>query len=217
MVAFGTVQKRQFKLIETGEYVFTLNDVGEITGDYGDRMQWDFLVATKENPTEYIARDDGKERVLRFFTDTEITLGSRQHEWVQALAARSFGEGDNLPDGNDLLSKRMVGYLNHYTPKKGKNAGVAREDIVAGSAKPFRLGGGATNGAAPKPAAEPPAEDTAELITEIKKQIRRAALADVDAETIELWKEINLDAMDVSDLRDGLQSIKDAIQTAAAA
>ena len=180
MVSFGTVQKKQYKLIETGEYVFTLNDVGEISGDYGDRMQWDFLVAENDTPTEYLARDDGKERILRFFTDPEITLGSRQHEWMQALAGRQFGEGDELPDGDELLSKRMVAYLTHYTPKKGKNAGVAREDIVAGSAKPFALPGSKRNGAS-KPAAAP-VQDTNEdgekdiLIAEIRKQIRRAAI-----------------------------------------
>ena len=214
MVAFGPVKKKQFELIETGEYVFTLNDVGEIQGDYGDRMQWDFLVAMKEAPTDYMSRDDGKERVLRFFTDTEITLGSRQHEWIQSMMGRTFGEGDALPDGDELLGKRMLGYLTHYTPKKGKNAGVAREDIVAGSAKPFTIGSARKSNGTAKAAADPPADERPALIAEIKKQIRRAVLADVEADTIELWKEINLDAMDASELQDGLTSIKDAIQAA---
>jgi hypothetical protein len=216
MVAFGQVTKQQYKLIETGEYVFTLNDVGEISGDYGDRMQWDFLVAEKDTPTEYFARDDGRERVLRFFTDTDITLGSRQHQWIQALAGRTFGEGDELPDGGDILGKRMVAYLTHYTPKKGKNAGVAKEDIVAGSAKPFALPKSRTNGGAKAPAPAPESDDgKAALIAEIRKQIRRAAVLDIDAAAS--WGEVNLDLMTVEELNDGLDAIKDMIEADQAA
>lgn len=216
MVAFGQVTKQQYKLIETGEYVFTLNDVGEITGDYGDRMQWDFLVAEKDTPTEYFARDDGRERVLRFFTDTDITLGSRQHQWIQALAGRTFGEGDDLPDGGDLLGKRMVAYLTHYTPKKGKNAGVAKEDIVVGSAKPFALPKSRTSGAATTaPPVQETDEDKATLIAEIKKQVRRAAILDIDAAAD--WAAINLDLMTVEDLKGGLATITGAIETEQAA
>lgn len=216
MVTFGQVTKQQYKLIETGEYVFTLNDVGEISGDYGDRMQWDFLVAPKESPTEYIARDDGKERVLRFFTDTDITLGSRQHQWIQALAGRSFNEGDELPDGGEILGKRMVAYLTHYTPKKGKNAGVAKEDIVAGSAKPFALPSRKSNGTAKS--AAPPADTEDEktvLIGEIKKQVRRAAILDI--ESAAAWGEIALDTLTVDELKDGLATIKETIETEQAA
>jgi hypothetical protein len=219
MVAFGQVTKQQYKLIETGEYVFTLNDVGEISGDYGDRMQWDFLVAEKETPTEYMARDDGRERVLRFFTDTDIVIDSRQHQWIQALAGRAFGDGDELPDGGDILGKRMVAYLTHYTPKKGKNAGVAKEDIVAGSAKPFQLPGRkATNGTTKAAAASPPAEsadDRAALIAEIKKQIKRAAILDIGA--AESWAEVDLTTLDMSELQDSLDAIKDAIESDQAA
>lgn len=187
MVSFGTVQKKTYELIDTGEYVFTLQDVGEITGDYGDRMQWDFLIAEKDTPTEYFARNDGSARVLRFWTDRDIILGSKQHQWMQALAGRQFGEGDDLPDGGELLSKRMLAYLTHYTPKKGKNAGVAKEDIVMGSAKPFSLGG-RKNGAASQPSptqvtAEPSDEDVdrALLVAKLEKQIARLKKLDEEA------------------------------------
>jgi hypothetical protein len=218
VVAFGQVTKQQYKLIETGEYVFTLNDVGEISGDYGDRMQWDFLVAPKDAPTEYMARDDGRERVLRFFTDTDITLGSRQHQWIQALAGRSFTEGDDLPDGSDIVGKRMVAYLTHYTPKKGKNAGVAKEDIVAGSAKPFALPRGKSNGTA-KPTTAPSVSESdderAALIAEMKKQIRRAAILDIGPAAD--WAEVNIEAMTVDELKDGLDTIKGFIEAEQAA
>lgn len=219
MVSFGQVKKKQYELIETGEYVFTLNDLGEISGDYGDRMTWDFLVANKETPTEYFARDDGKERVLRFFTDPEITLDSRQLQWIQALTGRSFGLDADLPDGSDLIGKRMVAYLTHYVPKKGKNAGVAREDIVMGSAKPFALPGSKKNGTS-KPAATPAqdADDEGEraaLIAEIKKQIRRAAILDLDVAAA--WGEINLDIMTVAELKDGLETVKERIEVEQAA
>jgi hypothetical protein len=202
VVAFGQVTKQQYKLIETGEYVFTLNDVGEISGDYGDRMQWDFLVAPKDAPTEYMARDDG----------------SRQHQWIQALAGRSFTEGDDLPDGSDIVGKRMVAYLTHYTPKKGKNAGVAKEDIVAGSAKPFALPRGKSNGTA-KPTTAPSVfesdDERAALIAEMKKQIRRAAILDIGPAAD--WAEVNIEAMTVDELKDGLDTIKGFIEAEQAA
>lgn len=217
MVAFGAVQKRTYALIETGEYVWTLQDVGEISGDYGDRMQWDFLVALKEDPTGYICNANGNERVLRFFTDQEITLGSRQHEWIQALTGKSYGVDADLPDGDELLSKRMIAYLTHYTPKKGKNAGVPKEDIVAGSAKPFKLPTAKTNGPAlanRSVPAEPdvPDADRTALIADIKRQIRRAALADVDPSTVEQWKALDLPSMSMQDLEDGLVRIEQAIE-----
>jgi hypothetical protein len=219
MVSFGQVKKKQYELIETGEYVFTLNDIGEISGDYGDRMQWDFLIADKTAPTEYFARDDGKERILRFFTDTDITLGSRQHEWIQALAGRTFSEGDDLPEGADLLGKRMVGYLTHYTPKKGKNAGVAREDIVAGSVKAFALrkANGGTKAAAPPKDDDDgdDDDDKAALIAEIKKQIRRAVILDI--EPAAAWADVNVETMTLNELKDGLKLIKETIETEQAA
>lgn len=215
MVAFGTVEKRKFKLIETGEYVFTLQDVGESDGDFGTRMVWDFLVADRETPTDYFTQDDGKVRTLRFWTDPEVTLGSQQLEWIQALTGREFGLDSALPDGDELLSKRMLAYLNHYTPKRGKNAGVPREDIVKGSAKPFALNS-KRNGTA-KPSTAPAttannADERVALLAEIKKQLRRAELAEVEA--VEDWKMVNMDEMDVDDLRSGLQTIKDGIKAA---
>lgn len=211
MVAFGSVQKKTFALLETGEYVMTLNDVGEISGDYGDRMQWDFLVALKEDPTGYIASANGNERVLRFFTDPEITLGSRQHEWIQALMGKSYGVDADLPDGDELVGKRMLCYVTHYTPKKGKNAGVPKEDIVSGSAKPFKIPAAKGNGSATP---EPDADRDA-LIAEIKKQVRRAALADIDA--ADEWASIDFAAMSTPDLQDGLTTIKESIAAAAVA
>src|SRR3954463_14448013 len=104
MVTFGPVTKKQFKLIPTGEYVFTLDDVGTTEGDYGERMVWDFFVAEKDTPTEYLTKDDGSVHTLKFWTDVEVTLGSRQLEWIAALTGRAFDDGDDLPDGGDILS-----------------------------------------------------------------------------------------------------------------
>lgn len=211
MVSFGQVKNKTYQLLETGEYVVTLQDIGEIAGDYGDRLQWDFLIAPKDAPTEYISNANGDARVLRFWTDTEITLGSKQHDWMQALTGRTFAVGATLPDGDELLNKRMLMYLTHYTPKKGKNAGVPKEDIVMGSAKPFRLPGTKANGAA-QTATPIKDDERAALLAETRKQIRRALLADV--ESAESWKAVNLDEMTTDELRDGLQTIKDAIQAA---
>jgi hypothetical protein len=96
MVSFGPVTKKQFKLIPTGEYVFTLDDVGTTEGDFGERMVWDFFVAEKETPTEYMKKDDGTVHTLKFWTDVEVTLGSRQLEWISALTGRTFNRSRAL-------------------------------------------------------------------------------------------------------------------------
>lgn len=218
MVNFGTVEKKKFKLIATGEYIFTLTEVGETDGDFGTRMVWDYLVAEKDTPTDYITQDDGKARTLRFWTDPEVTIGSQQHEWIQALSGREFGLDSKLPDGEDLLSKRMLAYLTHYTPKRGKNAGVPREDIVRGSAKPFSIPRGKASVTTPAGTTDPVADDGAErttLIAEIKKQIRRAAILDIDAAAA--WGDIDLNELSVEDLRGGLTSIKEQIEVEQAA
>ena len=71
---------------------------------------------------------------------------------------------------------------------------------------------GTAKAAAPATATIPPSGEREELIAETRKQIRRALLADVPA--AESWKAINLDMMTEDELRDGLQTIKEAIQAA---
>ena len=213
MAAFGAVKKRTYELMETGEYIFTLSELEETTGEYGDRMLWKFLLAPKEDPTAYYCRDDGKEKTLFQYTDPDIIIGSQCQEWCQALTGRLLDEGDAPPDEDDLLGKRMVAYLTHYTPKKGKNAGVPREQIVAGSAKSYRLPAPIAKNGASKSA--PPAEthdagDERDLVVATLKK-RVARLLKLDKENGQKAQE----ALDASDLETApladLERLSDAV------
>lgn len=215
MAAFGAVKKKTYELMETGEYVFTLSELEETTGDFGDRMLWKFLVALKEDPTGYICRDDGKERVLFAYTDPDVIIGSQCQEWAQVLTGRSFSEGDAPPDEDDLLGKRMTAYLTHYTPKKGKNAGVPREQIVAGSAKSYRLPGPKVTNGTGKAASladpiPPDVDDDRDLIVlTLKKRVAR--LLKLDKENGQKAQEaLEASELDTAPLAD-LERLSDAV------
>lgn len=185
MSSFGAVKERTFTLIETGEYVLTLNDLSFENGTYGDSLKWVWLIAPKEDPTAYFARDDGMEKTLHQYTDADIIIGSRQHEWVQALTGRKFEDGDTPPEDDEILGKRMVAYITHEAPKKGPNAGKLREKIVAGSAKPFRLPAPTAKAApAPTQVSADPADDEIDralLVTKLQKQIVKLGRLNAEA------------------------------------
>lgn len=141
MVTFGAVKEKEYQLLEQGEYVLTLNDIAESTGAFGDRIVWKFLVAPVNDPTNYINKrldGSGDEKDIWAFTDPDIVIGSLQHEFIEKLTGRTFVKGSALPSEDELLGRRIIAYINHYTPKRGKNAGVKQEQILAGSVKPFR-------------------------------------------------------------------------------
>lgn len=139
MSIFGAVKERTYELVETGEYVFTLNDIEySAAGQYGEALIWKWLVAPTSAPTDYICTPSGKEKEIWQYTDVDLNIGSKQHAWAQLLLGRTLEKGAAPPDEQDLIGRRMVAYLTHYVPKKGKNAGNPREQIVDGSAKPFR-------------------------------------------------------------------------------
>lgn len=180
MSIFGAVKERTFQLIETGEYVFTLNDLTEETGAYGDAIKFVWLVAPISDPTNYISNSNGMERTLHAYTDADITVGGQSHEWVQVLTGRTFANGDTPPDEDELLGRRMIAYLTHQAPKKGPNAGKMREKIVPGSAKPFR--GPQPNKVIHTVVTPPPAaaaeddEDRLILLKRVEKLIGRAVM-----------------------------------------
>jgi hypothetical protein len=219
MVTFGAVKEREFSLIEAGEYCLTLNELEESSGQFGDRMIWKFLVAPVSDPTNYInKRKDGTgdEKDVWVFTDPDIILGSIQHEFVEKLTERPFAKGSEPPDEDDLIGHRIIGYITHYVPKKGKNAGTKQEQVVAGSIKPFK-GPSKTVARAVEP--DPNAASSqngdverAELVEETRKQIRKATI--LDLEHAEAWAAIDLEGLTHQELRDGLQTIKEAIAAA---
>lgn len=209
MSVFGAVQERTYKLIETGEYVFTLNDIEyEPNGAFGEALIWKWMLAPKEDPTAYICKANGDEFVLYQYTDVDLNIGSKQHAWAQLLYGKPLESGATPPDENELIGRRMVALLTHYTPKKGKNAGKPKEAIVDGSAKAFR-------GVQPNrpiqyaPAAEPaaPANDgRAALIEKVERLIGKA----VKLETRMHADYVKLDLNDADDLQ--LQMLANSIQ-----
>jgi hypothetical protein len=141
MVTFGSVKEKAFDLLETGEYVLTLNDLDESMGQYGQRLVWKFLIAPVSDPINYInKRKDGSgdAKDIWAFTNTDIVIGSLQHEFVEKLTGRTFDKNSEPPTEDDLLGRRIIAYISHYIPKTGKNAGNKQEQIVAGSVKPFK-------------------------------------------------------------------------------
>lgn len=217
MSGFGAVKERTYELIETGEYVFTLNDLeAESGGPYGDSMKWDWLLAPKDDPTSYLARRDGMERTVRVWTDADIIIGSQCHEWIQVLTGQPFEAGDEPPEFDDLVGKRMVAYLTHQAPKRGPKAGQMREKIVAGSAKPFALPGSKRNGkAATQVSADPSSDDVdrALVVTNLEKQVAKLERLNATrgAEARAAMASSDLDAAPLAELEALLEQIKAAV------
>lgn len=180
----GPVQKeRVYPLVEKGEYVATLLDLTfEEGGNYGDSLLWKWLIAPREDPTAYIARDDGNEKTIHEYTTPDVILGSKPHEWIAALTGIVLEDGQQPPDSDDLVGKRMLVYLTHLAPKKGPNAGKLRERLADGSAK--KWGGPPKTVARNRPAepapdqvsADPSSDDIdrALLVTKLQKQVQQA-------------------------------------------
>jgi hypothetical protein len=158
-----------------GEYVATLNDLTyETGGAYGDSLLWKWLLAPVADPTNYISRDDGQEKVHHEYSNPDVIVGSKPHEWIAALTGVVLGDGDEPPESDDLLGKRMRVYVTHRAPKQGPNAGKLREKFSEGSAQRFDLAP-PKRVAVPRPAAAPPA-DRAALVARFEKLVGKAVL-----------------------------------------
>ena len=182
MGLFGQVKAQSFDLIETGEYVFSLDEIDyQGQGEYGESLIWKWLIAPTHAPTDYICKSNGDEVRLYQFTKVDLVLGSKQHEWAQLLSGRTLAEGDEPPDSDELVGKRMVAYLTHYVPKQGKNAGNKKEQIVQGSGKPFK-GMPAQRANPPTSIRSEPPVDTRrpELVAKLERLIGRAVKLDAD-------------------------------------
>ena len=215
----GPVAKeRVYPLIEKCEKVWTLLDLTfEADGPYGDSLCWKWRVAERETPTEYISRDDGQEKVIHEYTNPDVTIGSKPHEWIAALTGITLEDGQEPPESDDLINKRMIAYLTHLAPKKGPNAGKLKERIAQGSAKPFKLPGQKAKPAVAQVSADPSEDDVdrALLISKLGKQV--AKLTKLNAE----YGKAAQDAVDQSDLGaaplEDLQSLLDEITKQVAA
>lgn len=212
------VKERVYPLIAKGEYVVTLNDLTyETGGTYGDSLLWKWLIAPKNDPTNYIARDDGNEKVHHEYTNPDIIIGSKAHEWIAALSGITLGEGDEPPDSDELLGKRMVVYLTHLAPKKGPNQGKLRERFVEGSAQPFDLvpPKRIVNPQAARPAANPTATDRDALIKRVEKLIGKAVM--LETENHGEYVKVDLNSVSTEDLEGLAYGIEEEVKAAVAA
>ena len=173
--------KKEYPLLEQAEYCLTLSHIDEVEGQYGDRLVWKFLVSLPSHPFDYIARDDGEEKSLWAFTDPEIVIGSLAHQFAEALTGRALGKDADPPTEDDLIGKRLIGYVGHETPTRGKSAGIKRETIVAGTIKPYRTPRAQNGTATTAPPAYPiPADDQHDagderdlIVLTLKKRVAR--------------------------------------------
>jgi len=193
----GPVQReRVYPLVEKGEYVFTLLDLTfEEGGTYGDALLWKWMLAERETPTEYLARDDGNEKVIHEYTTPDIIVGSKPHEWIAALTGVVLEDGQEPPDSDDLINKRMLAYLTHLAPKKGPNAGKLKERIAQGSAKPFKLPS-SRKSAPTQVSADPSVSevDRALVVTKLQKQVAKLSKLNAEAGAA---AQVGLDASDL--------------------
>lgn len=215
VITLGSVREREYTLLEPGEYALTLSELDESEGQYGERLIWKFLVSPTSDPTAYLCKTNGDEYSLWAFTDVDIVIGSLAHEFAQTLSGRALGKGDEPPTEHDLLGKRCVAYITHYTPKTGKNAGRKQEKIVEGSVKPYRAA--PTRAARPAPVAvvgeDGPELSRDELVAEIGRQVRKAAL--LDMEQAEAWNDLDLAGMGTLEMADRLETMSKAVKQAA--
>ena len=130
MVAFGSVREKELFLLPVGEYVLTLSELDEAEGNWGTRVVFKFLAAPLDDYSAYICKPNGEEHTLWAFTDQDIVLGSLAHEFVEALTGRKFSKDSDPPDEDDLLGKRLIAYVGHEIPTRGKSAGKKRETIA---------------------------------------------------------------------------------------
>jgi hypothetical protein len=209
--------KKEYPLTPTGEYVATLNDLSyETGGTYGDSLLWKWLLAPVTDPTNYIARDDGMERVFHEYTNPDIIVGSKPHEWIAALSGIVLGEGDEPPESDDLIGKRMLVYVAHQAPKQGPNAGKLKERLVAGSSKPFNLVP-AKRVAVPqasRPAA-PAAQDRDAIVKRVEKLIGKAVMLETPNHLNYVAEDIN--AAETDYLIGLAAEIEDEVKAAVAA
>lgn len=218
MVTIGAVKEREFTLIEPGEYVLTLSDLEESEGKFGDRLVWKFLVAPISDPTNYIAKENGDEKTVWVFTDPDIILGSMIHELVEKLTGRKFEKDDDPPSEEELLSRRVIGYITHYTPKQGKNAGKKQEQVVAGSIKPFK-GPQPNKVVAPNAPTRPKPSAADEARTELVAKVERIVGKAVRLETPSHMSWACLDYAELADdalemiLRDAQAEVNTALDS----
>lgn len=208
--------KAQFELTPVDEYVWTLWDLLEETGQYGQQVKWVWLISPLSEPDAYLMRSDGQqEKEIWQFTKPSIAKGSRARTWVEALMGRELKTGEE-PDDNDLIRKRMIATLVH---KANKNDPTIKREAISEElpCRPFR-----PTQAAPRPAAQATQSDVESelaasdaLRARVKKLIRNAELEELAGH--ETWAALNLSALADQDLKEIEAEIRTAMREAVAA
>jgi len=214
----GAVQERTFELVPQGEWVFTLSEIEESSGgQYGDALIWKFYLSKAETPTDYILKANHDELTHWEYTDVDVNLGSKQHEWAQLLSGRTLAKGDAPPDDGELYGRSFRAYLTHKTLTRGKNAGSKKERIVEGSAQPFRVTAEAImhgpQVAQEKPATAEPVDDSERgtAMSAIERELRKAEVLGID---VRATRAMDLSLLSVGELMDALKAIRTAIAEA---
>jgi hypothetical protein len=189
----GPVQKKKtYPLMATGEYAATLLDLTyETGGAYGDSLLWKWNMALPESPTDYICRDDGDEKIIYEYTSPDVILGSKPHEWIASLTGHMLEDGEDPPDADDLLGKRMLVYLTHQAPKQGPNVGVLKERFVQGSSKQLKgVPGRPTMRSNPPRAEQPVADDERTALIAKAERVAGKAIR-LETPSHQQWKDLD--------------------------
>ena len=212
MARFGSVREREFFLLPRGEYVLTLSELEETEGQWGDRMIFKFLVAPREDFSAYICRPNGDEEMLFVFTDRDIVLGATIHKLVEALTGEKFEKGNMPPSEDDLLGKRILAYVTHETPTRGKNAGQKRAILDPESIEPFK---GPAKKIAPNVTRTEPPEteaDRAAKVEQLGKLIGRAVKLETPNHA--KYVALDLDDGDIDQLEQLIVTVRAEVQDA---
>lgn len=211
--------KVQYELQPVGEYVWTLWDLLEETGQYGQQVKWVWLISPVSDPDAYVLRNpndpNSPEKEIWQYSKPSIAKGSRARIWTEALMGRELRTGEE-PDDSDLIRRRMLALLVH---KANKNDPSIKREAISEEipARPFVA-------AQPqRPAARSVAADASgdeiEAVLAASDELRKKARAMIRNAQLDGVESVEgfgpLDEIDVSNLADGdLETLRGALRTA---
>jgi hypothetical protein len=212
--------KEQYELTPVGEYVWTLWDMTEETGQYGQQVKWVWLISPVSDPDHYIERNNGSEQEIWQFTKPSLAKGTRARIWAEALLGRELKTGEE-PDDTDLIRKRMVALLVH---KANKNDPTIRREAISEEIPPRPYRPAQTAAPASRAAAQPVSAAASQedvdtqlaasdaMRARVKKLIRNAELDETPGH--EGWAATDLSSLADADVEALGREIKEAMLAA---
>lgn len=133
---------KTYELLTATHYVLKLMDLKQVEKTFGNdtvqQLEWDFTLAPLDEPTRYLRKGDGTQRIFRQWTPIKegvmLRVGELAHEWVCALLGRKLQEGET-PDLDEILDQRMIAELIHVPNARDKTK--MNEKIKLGSAQVY--------------------------------------------------------------------------------